>query len=103
MEEPRRFPSRERANWIQTVVLVGLCRCRSGFLWSNGTVARIVCKWRIRQAVQSLSHIVSLVTFWLPNSLISPDNPESLKIPYGVALPFAVMLYGAVQLVGVVP
>jgi prepilin peptidase CpaA len=38
--------------------------------------------------------MVSLVTFRLPGSRVSLDNPDSLKVPYGVALALTVMLYG---------
>jgi hypothetical protein len=35
------------------------------------------------------------VTFRLPGSHVSLDNPDSLKVPYGVALALTVLLYGA--------
>ena len=34
------------------------------------------------------------VTFRLPESRVSLDNPDSLKVPYGVALALTVVLYG---------
>jgi prepilin peptidase CpaA len=57
-------------------------------------VALIVYKGRVRQALRNIGHIlVSLVTFRLPGSRVSLDNPDSLKVPYGVALAFTVVLY----------
>lgn len=59
-------------------------------------VVLIVYKGRVRQTIHNIGHIlVSLVTFQLPGSRVSLDNPDSLKIPYGVALAFTVVLYGA--------
>ncbi len=58
-------------------------------------VALVIYKGRVRQTLRNIGHIlVSLVTFRLPGSQVSLDNPESLKVPYGVALAFTVVLYG---------
>lgn len=63
----------------------------------------IIYKGRLIQTVRNIGHIlVSLVTFRLPGRQVSLDNPESLKIPYGVALAFTVLLYGIAQVWGVV-
>jgi len=57
--------------------------------------ALVVYKGRLRETVRNIGHIiVSLVTFRLPGSRVSLDNPDSLKIPYGVALALTVVLYG---------
>ena len=61
----------------------------------------IVYKRRIRQTLRNMGHIlVSLVTFQLPGTRVSLDNPESLKIPYGVALAFTMVLYGILWKLG---
>ena len=66
-------------------------------------VALIVYKRRVGQTISNIGHIlVSLVTFRLPSSRVSLDNPDSLKVPYGVALALTVLLYGAFYLRGVV-
>jgi hypothetical protein len=53
--------------------------------------------------MRNIGHIlVSLVTFRLPGSQVSLDNPDSLKVPYGVALAFTVVLYGVAHVRGVV-
>lgn len=58
-------------------------------------VALVIYKKRLAQTVRNIGHIlVSLVTFRLPGRHVSLDNPESLKVPYGVALAFTVLLYG---------
>jgi prepilin peptidase CpaA len=56
----------------------------------------IIYKRRVRQTLKNIGHIlVSLVTFRLPGARVSLDNPDSLKIPYGVALALTAVLYGA--------
>ncbi len=65
-------------------------------------VALVIYKGRVRQTMRNIGHIlVSLVTFRLPESRVSLDNPDSLKVPYGVALALSVVLYGAAHLWGV--
>ena len=65
--------------------------------------ALIVYKGRVRQALSNVGHIlVSLVTFQLPGHRVSLDNPDALKVPYGVALALTVMLYALVHVSGFV-
>jgi prepilin peptidase CpaA len=64
-------------------------------------VGLIIYKGRIRQTLRNMGHIlISLVTFRLPGAQVSLDNPESLKVPYGVALAFTVVLYGILWKMG---
>jgi prepilin peptidase CpaA len=66
-------------------------------------VALVIYKGRVLQTMRNIGHIlVSLVTFRLPGRQVSLDNPDSLKIPYGVALAFTVVLYGVLRKMGVV-
>lgn len=66
-------------------------------------VALVIYKRRTRQTIRNIGHIlISLVTFRLPGTQVSLDNPESLKVPYGVALAFTVVLYGILWKLGVV-
>ncbi len=66
-------------------------------------VALVIHKRRARQTLRNIGHIlVSLVTFRLPESRVSLDNPESLKVPYGVALAFTVVLYAVLWILRVV-
>jgi prepilin peptidase CpaA len=58
-------------------------------------VALVIYKGRVRQTLRNIGHIlISLVTFRLPGSRVSLDNPDSLKVPYGVALALTVVIYG---------
>ena len=58
-------------------------------------VVLVIYKGRTRQTIRNIGHIlISLVTFRLPGSRVSLDNPDSLKVPYGVALALTVVLYG---------
>jgi prepilin peptidase CpaA len=66
-------------------------------------LALVIYKRRTRQTIRNIWHIlVSLVTFRLPGTQVSLDNPDSLKVPYGVALAFSVVLYGILWKFGVV-
>jgi len=63
----------------------------------------VIYKGRVRQTLRNIGHIlVSLVTFSLPGTQVSLDNPDSLKVPYGVALALTVVLYGILWKVRVV-
>ncbi len=64
-------------------------------------VVLVVYKRRTLQTIRNIGHIlISLVTFQLPGTRVSLDNPDSLKIPYGVALAFTVVLYGVLWKLG---
>ena len=66
-------------------------------------LALVIYKGRMRQTLRNIGHIlVSLVTFQLPGTRVSLDNPESLKVPYGVALALTFVLYSVAHLRGVV-
>src|SRR5437879_4642008 len=61
-------------------------------------MALIIYKRRVRQALRNVGRILAaLFTLRLPASDLSLENPESLKIPFGVAVAFAVVLYGMQQ------
>lgn len=64
--------------------------------------ALVIYKGRVRETMRNIGHIlVSLVTFRLPGTRVSLDNPDALKVPYGVALAFTVILYAAAHAWGV--
>jgi prepilin peptidase CpaA len=66
-------------------------------------LALVIYKQRFVQTVRNIGHILfSLVMFRMPGERVSLDNPQSLKIPYGVALAFTVLLYGVAHVWGVV-
>lgn len=76
-----------------------------GSIFVAGVMALVlvIYKRRFVQTVRNIGHILfSLVTFRMPGERVSLDNPQSLKIPYGVALAFTVLLYGVAHIWGVV-
>jgi prepilin peptidase CpaA len=77
----------------------------SVFVAGAMALALVIYKRRVQQTMRNIGHIlISLVTFRLPGARVSLDNPESLKVPYGVALALTVVLYaayGAAQVWGV--
>jgi prepilin peptidase CpaA len=57
-------------------------------------VILVVWKHRVRQTVANLWHLLAaFFTFHLPASELSLDNPQALKVPFGVAVAIAVVLY----------
>jgi prepilin peptidase CpaA len=65
-------------------------------------LALIIYKRRLGQTLRNIGHILfSLVTFRMPGRQVSLDNPDSLKIPYGVALAFTALLFAVAHVWGV--
>lgn len=57
-------------------------------------VILIIWKKRVGRTLRNLAHlVVSLFTLHLPGPELSLDNPDSLKVPFGVAVAVAVVLY----------
>ena len=76
-------PSRLITVLMGTILVAGLM-----------AVALIIWKKRVRQTLRNLAHILaSLFTLHLPGPEVSLDNPESAKIPFGVAMAVTVVLY----------
>jgi prepilin peptidase CpaA len=66
-------------------------------------VALVIYKRRVRETARNIWHILgSLLAFRMPGPQVSLDNPQSLKVPYGVALALTVVLYGILWSRGVV-
>lgn len=87
--------------FVGRIVLVDLLLV-SVFVAGIMALGLVVYKGRVRQTLRNIGHIlVSLVTFRLPGSHVSLDNPDSLKVPYGVALSATVVLYGLAHVWGV--
>ena len=58
----------------------------------------IVYKGRVRQTFHNIARMLAaFLSLHLPGPELSLDNPESLKIPFGVAVAVAVILYTAGQ------
>lgn len=64
-------------------------------------LALVIYKRRLLETIRNIGHIlVSLVTFRLPASHVTLDNPDALTIPKGVALALTVILYGVLWKLG---
>ncbi|MDP9159345.1 MAG: prepilin peptidase [Acidobacteriota bacterium] len=62
----------------------------------NGIIAlgMIVQKRRVRETLGNLAHMLkSLLIFQLPGRDLTLDNPDSVKVPFGVAVALAVLAY----------
>jgi prepilin peptidase CpaA len=60
--------------------------------------ALVIYKRRLMQTLRNIGKMLgSMVHLHMPGPEVSLDNPESLKIPYGVALAFTTLLYGALN------
>jgi prepilin peptidase CpaA len=58
----------------------------------------VIYKRRLRQTFRNIGRLLaSMATFRMPGAEVSLDNPQSLKVPYGVALALATVLYGIVH------
>ena len=69
-----------------------------GTILVNGIMAVILVIWkrRVRQTLRNLVSLAgSLLTLHRPGPEVSLDNPESLKIPFGVAVAFTVVAFAA--------
>jgi len=55
----------------------------------------VIYKRRFKETMRNIGGLLaSLFTFRMPDSKVSLDNPQSLKVPYGVALAFTTLLFG---------
>jgi hypothetical protein len=56
----------------------------------------------VRQTFRNIGRMLAaLVSLHLPGQELSLDNPEALKIPFGIAMAIAVILYAIEHLRGV--
>ncbi len=71
------------------------------FMAGAMALALVIYKRRFKQTVRNIgSMLASLLTFRMPSAEVSLDNPESLKVPYGVALALTTVIFGIVRLWG---
>ena len=55
----------------------------------------VIYKRRLMETLRNIGRMLrSMLTFHMPGAEVSLDNPQSLKIPYGVALALTTLLYG---------
>jgi len=58
-------------------------------------LALVIYKRRFLQTLRNIGRMLaSMVTFRMPGPEVSLDNPQSLKVPYGVALALTTLLFG---------
>ena len=57
-------------------------------------VGLVIWKKRVGRTLRNIGHLLaSLFTLHLPGPELSLDNPDSTKVPFGVALAVAVIFY----------
>jgi len=58
-------------------------------------LALVIYKGRFKQTMRNIGGMLaSMGSFHVPGAEVSLDNPESLKVPYGVALALATLVFG---------
>jgi prepilin peptidase CpaA len=68
-----------------------------------GVMALAVVIWtgRLKQTLLNIAHMLAAIfSLRLPGAEVSLDNPQSTKIPFGVALALAVLLYAVGAMAG---
>jgi len=71
-----------------------------GAILVAGVMAAVLVIWhkRVRQTTHNLGRMLAaFFTLHLPGPELSLDNPEALKVPFGIAVAIAVILYSARQ------
>jgi len=61
----------------------------------------VIYKRRFGQTMRNIGNLLaSMFTFRMPGPEVSLDNPQSLKVPYGVALALTTLLFGIAKMWG---
>ena len=61
----------------------------------------VIYKRRFKETLRNIGRLLaSMVTFHRPGPEVSLDNPQSLKVPYGVALALTTVLFGIARIWG---
>jgi prepilin peptidase CpaA len=64
-------------------------------------IVLVIYKGRLKETLRNIGGLLrSMFTFRMPGAEVSLDNPNSLKIPYGVALALTTLLFGIGKLAG---
>jgi hypothetical protein len=64
-------------------------------------MALIVWRRRIGETLRNMGRILAaLITFRVPDSELSLDNPQAAKVPFGVAVTVATMAFAVQQIWG---
>jgi hypothetical protein len=55
----------------------------------------VIYKRRFKETMRNIGRLLaSMLTFHRPEPEVSLDNPQALKVPYGVALALTTVLFG---------
>jgi prepilin peptidase CpaA len=64
-------------------------------------LALIIYKRRFMQTLRNIGHMLAaMATLHMPGAEVSLDNPQSLKVPYGVALALTSVLFAIARIWG---
>jgi prepilin peptidase CpaA len=64
-------------------------------------LALVIYKGRFKETLRNIGRLVlSMFTLRMPGAEVSLDNPQSLKVPYGVALALTTLLFGVGKIWG---
>ncbi len=62
----------------------------------------VIYKRRFKETLRNIGRLLaSMLTLRMPDAEVSLDNPQSLKVPYGVALALTTLLFGIGKMWGV--
>jgi len=79
-------------------VLIG-----SMFVAGIMAIGLIVYQGRIRESARNMAHMLgAFLTLHLPGREVSLDNPDAVKIPFGVSVAVTVILFGVGHALGTV-
>jgi prepilin peptidase CpaA len=61
----------------------------------------VIWKGRLKRTLRNIAHLLAaLFSLRMPGSEVSLDDPQSTKIPFGVAMALTVLFYGAGRMLG---
>jgi hypothetical protein len=64
-------------------------------------LAVVIWKGRLKQTLVNIAHLLAaLFSLRMPGSEVSLDDPQSTKIPFGVAMALTVLLFGVGRVMG---
>jgi prepilin peptidase CpaA len=65
-------------------------------------LAMVIWKGRLKQTLLNIAHLLAaFVSLRMPGSAVSLDNPQSTKIPFGVAMAVTVLFYAMGRAAGI--
>lgn len=77
-------------------VLIGTILVAGGM-----ALALVIWKGRLKRTLRNIAHLVAaLFSLRMPGSEVTLDDPQSTKIPFGVAMALTVLFYGAGEMLG---